>query len=92
MKILDTLLFDRDQIHQLPPSKTKDVLMGVIDLSPEEILEDVINYWCYKNLKLMPTNKMNYEEYGKILNKITPKTTDINEFHEEISALFKKLI
>ena len=69
--ILNTLLFDRDKIKQLPPSKAKDALMEVINLSPEEILEDITNYWCHKNLGSASLSKMNYEKYVIILTWVT---------------------
>ena len=89
--ILDTILFNRDEIRQLPPSKAKDQLMEVIDLSPEEIIHDVINYWGFKNHGLLMSKKLN-QNYLKILKKITPKTTDREEFNKEMSTYLKKLI
>ena len=83
---LETVLFNKEEINHLPGLKE------IINLSVIQIIEDVINYWCHKNLKIMPYNKMNYKNWGMVLKEITPKTKDQNEFFTIISDCLKKSI
>jgi hypothetical protein len=92
VNFLDLFLFSRDKIRNLSPSAMKDTLMEILNLPPEALLEDVVNYWCFKNYRFIIYNKMNYRNYGKILKAITPKTKDFDEFHQIISTYLKRLI
>lgn len=90
--ILDTLLFTPSKIHDLPPSPAKEKLLKVLDIPPEDLLQDIINYWCYKNLGSAPMNEMRFDGYGPILKRITPKTSDVDEFHKMMSSYLKRLV
>ena len=61
-------------------------------LSPQEIVEDVVNYWYFKHYKQVLFPKMNNEGYGTLLKELCPKTDDPDEFWQEITQVLKQII
>lgn len=92
MTLLEALLFHRDKINDLSPSPLKDKLVEISQLPPEHIIEDIVTYWCFKNYKSAISKQMHYKDYGTLLRKITPKTSDASAFCAEMSDHLKRLI
>ncbi len=85
MTHLELLTTHRDLLkgQKLPPSIT--------ELTPTQIIEDVINCWYYIHYKKLLHKKFHIKN-GKLLKKLTPETNNPDEFWKIINPLLKQTL
>jgi len=76
--------------HQLRKREIPKALVSLLELTPTQILEDIINFWYFAHYRKPVWRRMHYEKYGRLIKKMCPLTSDPDKFWKMINPLLKR--